>query len=184
MRRRWLTAALAVAMVVGAGCTTSDDSDAASPTTTEAPAASTTSSSADTTTTTVPPATAEDVVTVLRDAGLPIGEVIVWDAATDPNGLLGRPGQYTGKVTFTDTRLAPAPVGAEAIDVDVGGDIEVFDDPEAQAARVEYLAGFADNPGPIGGWYQYEVGNAVVRISFDLTPDQAAEYESALQALS
>jgi hypothetical protein len=45
--------------------------------------------------------------------------------ATDPNHLLGRPGQYTSKVNFVDSRLAP-PSNPALIDVNDGGSVEAF----------------------------------------------------------
>jgi hypothetical protein len=121
--------------------------------------------------------TAAQVVEGLRDAGLPIGDVTVFDPSTDPNERLGRPGQYTSKAAFADTRIGTAVDGFEG-----GGDVEAFDDQEALTARAEYLAGFAGDQ-LIGGWYQYTVGNAILRVPFALTPDQAAQYDAALQSL-
>jgi hypothetical protein len=45
-----------------------------------------------------------EVITALRHAGLPIGAVRYYKARSDPNKLLGRPFQYTGKATFRDHR--------------------------------------------------------------------------------
>lgn len=175
---------LAVAALVGTfavGCGGSDETDSAadtsaatsSTTTTEAPTTTTS------TTTTAAPRTltAAEVVEGLRAAGLPIGAVTVFDASTDPNEQLGRPGQYTSKASFADTRIGTEPDAFSG-----GGDVEAFDDPAALTKRAEYLSGFADSP-PIGGWYQYTAGNVILRVSFTLTPDQAAQYDAALQAL-
>ncbi|CAN5462894.1 hypothetical protein BH10ACT3_BH10ACT3_05450 [soil metagenome] len=113
----------------------------------------------------------------LRAAGLPIGEVQVFDASNDPNSQLGRPGQYTSKASFADTRI-----GTEVDGVEGGGDVEAFDDLAALSTRADYLRGFADKP-PIGGWYQYTAGNVILRVPFELTPDQAGAYDVALQSL-
>lgn len=121
--------------------------------------------------------TAAQVVDGLRAAGLPIGAVQVFDEITDPNTQLGRPGQYTSKASFADTRI-----GTEVDGVEGGGDVEAFDDNAAMTSRAEYLETFADQP-PIGGWYQYTAGNAILRVPFELTPDQAEQYNTALQAL-
>lgn len=178
--RKLSSALTAVALVVVVGCGGDDDAatttaaDDATTTTTE-----TTTTSESTTTTEAAPAelTSEQIVEGLRAAGLPIGAVQVYDASNDPNELLGRPGQYIGKASFADTR-----VGTEVDGVEGGGDVEVFDDPAAQSQRVDYLETFADQP-PIGGWYQYNTGNAVLRVSFSLTPEQADEYRAAFEAL-
>ncbi|MCQ8193897.1 hypothetical protein [Streptomyces rugosispiralis] len=53
-------------------------------------------------------------------------------AANDPNHLLGRPGQYTSKVTFADSRVQKADAsGFKPGDVELGGAVEVFDNPAA-----------------------------------------------------
>jgi hypothetical protein len=51
------------------------------------------------------PETPEQIIAALKSAGLPIGAVRSYTASTDPNKLLGRPGQYTGKANFRDRRL-------------------------------------------------------------------------------
>lgn len=62
---------------------------------------------------------------------------------------LGRPGQYTSKASFTDTRIGAEPDGFAG-----GGDVEAFDDPAALTKRADYLSGFADSP-PVGGWLTF-----------------------------
>src|SRR5947209_3533436 len=49
--------------------------------------------------------TAAQIVQELKAKGLLIGEVFSYTAENDLNHLLGRPGQYTGKTEFIDTRL-------------------------------------------------------------------------------
>src|SRR5665647_137930 len=49
--------------------------------------------------------TAAEVLDGLKSAGLPIGNAVEYTAETDTNKLLGRPGQYTGKANFEDTRI-------------------------------------------------------------------------------
>jgi hypothetical protein len=120
---------------------------------------------------------AEEVVEGLRAAGLPIEDVTVYDETSDPNELLGRPGQYTGKAAWRDDRVDPdLDVGTEG-----GGDVETFGDDDALEQRADYLEGFSTSS--LLGWYQFEAGNAILRVSQDLTPDQADEYEAALQEL-
>jgi hypothetical protein len=166
-------AALVAAFAVG--CGGSDETDSAAGT--SAVTSSTTTTEAPTTTAAPKALTAAEVIEGLRAAGLPVGAVTVFDASTDPNEQLGRPGQYTSKANFADTRIGTEPDGFSG-----GGDVEAFDDPAALTRRADYLKAFADSP-PIGGWYQYTAGNVILRVSFTLTPDQAAPYDAALQAL-
>ena len=67
--------------------------------------------------------TALDVVSALSAAGIPIGEFVDYTPETDPNEQLGRPGGYTSKVNFQDTRLDPERTDFDTHD---GGSVEVF----------------------------------------------------------
>ena len=49
--------------------------------------------------------TEDAIVDALSASDLPITNLEVFDAETDPNSLLGRPGQYTVKVSWEDGRL-------------------------------------------------------------------------------
>jgi hypothetical protein len=84
--------------------------------------------------------TAEDVVNALRDAGLPIGEVKVYDAITDPNKQIGRPNGNTAKANFHDTRLELTHTSDNQLDSSSGGSAEVFADHAGAQAHAEYLA--------------------------------------------
>ncbi|MDI6712700.1 MAG: hypothetical protein QMD96_05620 [Anaerosomatales bacterium] len=121
---------------------------------------------------------AVQVVEALKAAGLPIGKVIVYNAENDPNKLLGRPGQYTEKVSWEDARL-------EQVDPEdpEGGTVEVFARPEDLAARRSYLEQVT-KAAPMFQQYMFEAGNVLMRVSFDLTPDQAKQYEAVLQGLA
>lgn len=126
------------------------------------------------TTTTRPQPAADAVVQAFIDAGLPIKEHMTYDQATDENHQLGRPGQYTAKTSWHDGRLA-TPLGKPSFDVDEGGTIETFASHADRDRRAEYLRAFAESP-PIGGYYMYVGGQAVLRVGFALTTDQAAQY--------
>ncbi|MFF0085983.1 hypothetical protein ACFYR1_40765 [Streptomyces canus] len=104
-------------------------------------------------------------------------------AENDPNHLLGRPNQYTSKVTFTDSRIKPADVaGTEKGAVERGGAIEVFTHPADAAARAKYIQAVTKSM-PVLAEYDYVHGTVVVRVSHYLTPKQAAEYKSAANGL-
>ncbi|MFJ1652380.1 hypothetical protein ACIOC2_13370 [Streptomyces sp. NPDC088337] len=101
----------------------------------------------------------------------------------DPNHLLGRPNQYTSKVTFTDSRLKAADVvGAEEGAVERGGAVEVFADPVDAQARAKYI-GSVTKSMPTLAEYDYVHGSILVRVSHYLTPAQAAEYKAAADGL-
>ena len=126
------------------------------------------------------PPEAAEVVEELRDEGLPVSESETYTAENDPNELLGRPAQYVGKATFMDTRLPPDELVGEGFDVANGGSVESFDNEDDAIARQEYLE-IVTQGIPAFAEYTYREGTVVLRLSGGLTPDQAAEYEEALQ---
>ena len=78
--------------------------------------------------------TAEEVYEKLKEKNQNIGRVVVYSEETDINELLGRPNQYTSKVTFEDLRvpqtnknLDPEYFSQEEINEPQGGTIEVFE---------------------------------------------------------
>ena len=118
-----------------------------------------------------PPA-ADAVVAQLKASGIPIGQTVALTAETDPNKLLGRPGQYTSKATFADTRL-PA---TAAPSLDAGGSVETFASQADAVARFDYLKRVTAGNGALAE-YDYMHGQALLRLSHMLTPDQAIAYE-------
>lgn len=117
--------------------------------------------------------TGDSLAAALGASGLPVVAVQVWTAETDVNKLLGRPGQYTGKVSWTDSRLtAPA-----------GGTVEVFSDAPAMDAWFTYTDTLSKNPLLSQYIYRNDARLLIMRLSHELTPDQAAEYRAWLSAL-
>lgn len=104
-------------------------------------------------------------------------------AESDPNHLLGRPGQYTSKVTFADTRIKTADTeGLQPGDVQLGGSIETFTTPTEAQARAAYIQA-ATKTIPALAEYDYVHGVHVIRVSHYLTPTQAGEYKTAADKL-
>ncbi|MCX5386999.1 hypothetical protein [Streptomyces sp. NBC_00083] len=100
-------------------------------------------------------------------------------AENDGNHLLGRPGQYTSKITFTDRRIKSADTqGLEPGDVGYGGSVETFANPDDAATRATYIQAVTKNiPALIE--YDFVHGTNVIRVSHFLTPVQAKEYDAA-----
>ncbi|MFE9804727.1 hypothetical protein ACFYP6_39000 [Streptomyces goshikiensis] len=104
-------------------------------------------------------------------------------AESDPNHLLGRPGQYTSKITFSDSRIKAADTdGLEPGDVALGGAIEAFATPADAQARATYIQTVTKGM-PALTEYDYVHGSIVVRLSRYLTPGQAGEYKAATDKL-
>lgn len=122
---------------------------------------------------------AKQVVTALAEAIDSTKPAIVYTAETDPNKLLGRPSGYASKADFTDERAKP-----ELDDeVQKGGSVEVFDDPADAKDRGKYIADTLKKMKIFGTEYHFTKGGILLRVSGELTPDQAAEYEDALNEL-
>lgn len=126
---------------------------------------------------TTPTRTAGQVVAQLQAAGLPVANVTEVTSETDLNHLLGRPGGYTSKATFTDSTIHE--LEAEPGSVIAGGSVEAYPDHAAAQARVEYITKMLKAMPAFGTEYDYVIGNTVLRVSSLLTPEQAAAYENA-----
>lgn len=125
------------------------------------------------------PADASAVLEQLMAAGLPISGSLVITETNDPNNLIGRPGQYVSKVVFADERASES-LDENAPSNDAGGSVEVFTDAATAQARSEYIQAALAKLGPAAGTeYHYLAGRALVRVTGDLLPSVAAEYEKA-----
>lgn len=114
---------------------------------------------------------------------------IAFTAATDPNGKLGRPHQYTSKTAFIDSRIPAAKAKEDAADGDhhpiaAGGTVEVF----ATDADAKAWIAYVDKIGQaFGGMvtpdYLLRHGRYVIRASHLLTPTQVDGYKAVLAKL-
>lgn len=104
---------------------------------------------------------------------LPVTKAIVYDETTDPNGLLGRPGQYVEKMNFIDSR-----------DKDKKHDcsIEIFRNTEDAQTRKTYLDAIGKSSSMFAS-YSYLHKNVLVRISFGVLPTDAEAYRQALESI-
>lgn len=120
---------------------------------------------------------AEGVVEHLLSSGLPIENIIVYTSESDPNELLGRPGQYTSKVNFADNRV-------EQWDEEdpTGGSVEVFENAKDAQARYTYVEEVNSVMSALNQ-YLYLSDNILLRVDHELTPEQAEEYRQSFEAL-
>lgn len=125
------------------------------------------------------PMTAEEITNGLKKAGLHVDGAIVYTDATDTNKLLGRPNQYISKVNFADTQIDQAQTDP---DDPIGGTVETFNNASDLQARKEYVESI-EKKIPATMEYIYVNGNYLLRVSKQLTPAQAKEYETAFMAL-
>lgn len=117
-------------------------------------------------------ATAADVTDAFAAAGLPVHRVVVLNAATDPNQLLGRPGQYTSKVTFSDARRS-----------DAENTVEVFATAAQARTRRDYIARITEGA-PFLTQYQVLDGRILARFDRAMLPQEVEQYRSALAQAS
>lgn len=130
--------------------------------------------------------TVDSAILAFKDAGIPIGEVVIQTAETDPNNRLGRPGEYTGSAQFEDKRveqLEPIPeLDLDEPDLPLGGTIEVFNNEKDLQARKQYIEQVYEMM-PTAKEYMYVSGLVLLRLQYELTPTQAQEYEAVLNSL-
>ena len=99
-----------------------------------------------------------------------------------PLSSAGRPGEYVGKINFKDSRIPDS--GDQGVDISVGdgGSIEVFATLADATKHTQYVQGIATSSA-LFAEYDYQDGLVLLRISKQLTPDQAQAYQAALKAL-
>ena len=105
-----------------------------------------------------------------------IGNFVEYDEATDTNGLLGRPGQYTSKINFAITTLEQNDENDPK-----GGSIEVFANSEDAEARYTYIQELGQSM-PILAEYDYLNEYVLLRIDYDVLPSEEKVYEEAVAA--
>jgi len=133
--------------------------------------------------TTIRVPTAREFIAGFKAAGLPVGKVICYTDATDPNHLLNRPGGYVEKCNWADRRY---PQNGDTKEFDytlTGGSIETFEKPGGAAMRAEYLGAFAGQ-GVLSTGYTFQPKDAiwVLRLDSELTKAQAGQYLEAMEA--
>ena len=96
----------------------------------------------------------------------------------DPNDLIGRPNGYVAAVVLKDPRAECA----DGIGIECGATVEEWPDADAAEARADYISTLqADSPF-LGSEYHYLVGPVLVRVTGELKPSEAEEYESAVNS--
>ncbi len=120
-----------------------------------------------------PPLTADRVKAALEAGGFGATDIVVFTAESDPNKLLGRPSQYTGKLSWKDPR-GPNDTAT----------LEIFGNLADLQARFTYIdAIFKSSPLVLQWMWKYDERLALLRVPKDLTPDQAKFYEDWLKTL-
>lgn len=133
------------------------------------------------------PETAEDMLKALQEKNENITEILVWTKENDPNGQLGRPGNYIGKADFSDSRVEEIWTTEEDKLVYglSGGTIEVFKSKGDCEKRCSYLKGFmGSDMGAFGlNQYVYKYDKVLFRVSYDVVPSAAEEYKTQMNEI-
>ena len=123
------------------------------------------------------------LVGLFQANGLPVGKFQVYNASTDPNKLLGRPGFYTSKSNFIDTRIDQSGfAGEKTIDTEQGGSVEVFASEGDAKQRADYVRSITRGSA-LFAEYSYLRDRVFLRLSKELTPKQAKAYERLMRSL-
>lgn len=101
-----------------------------------------------------------------------VERVVIYSAATDVNHLLGRPGQYVAKVSWSDSR--------DHADGTSAGTIEFFSSASDLLTRERYVKS-VEKGSPLLGQYIYVDRLALMRLGFALTPSAAAKYQAVFE---
>lgn len=123
--------------------------------------------------------TADQVMAKLAAAVPSAKQTIAYTAGSDPNSLLGRPGQYIGDIHFSDSRVPKDKTQyATPGDVEFGGAIETFATVGDAQTRATYVEKVTQAMASLAGEYDFQHGHVLIRVSRFLTPDQVAAYKA------
>ena len=126
--------------------------------------------------------TPEEIINAFKDAGLPIGEVIIHDSKSDPNNLLGRPDGYIASAHFEDKTVDQIePLSDDDENLPLGGSIEIWPSQEGAQKRLDYMLKIDEvmNLQPLKQ-YRYLNDNILLRLEYEILPEDAEKYEEVL----
>lgn len=129
------------------------------------------------------PLTSEELANKIKEKNTNVGAIIVYDENTDPNKILGRPNEYISKVSFQDKRVNQyGETKFSTENAPRGGIIETFASETDTQRRKKYLETLTANIGALSQ-YMYVKGTYILRLTTDLTPTQAKEYEEMFNTI-
>lgn len=169
MRALKLIAGLALAAVL-VGCSDNDGDEADKPT------AGTSSTGAPEASEAPEEEVSAESVAALIAAAVDVTTVPITED-NDPNDLLGRPNGYVAATVIKDSRLADC---GDDLGVDCGATVEEWPDAEAAKVRADFIAALQKDSPILGSEYHYLNGPVLVRVSGELKPSEAKEYEAVV----
>lgn len=119
------------------------------------------------------PLTGESIAAALQSSGLPVSDVVVHTAESDPNKRLGRPNEYAIKVNWKDSRIASEEIKVEGFNnVDDFKRWLTYNEALSKSSPLLTTYIFTNEPRLL-----------ILRIPKDLTPEQAEQYRAWLMTL-
>lgn len=107
-----------------------------------------------------------------------VTEIVDHTYETDDNGLLGRPNGYVAATVLVDSRAGCL----DGPGVDCGAVVEQFPDESGARSRGAYLQAIGKAAPMLANEWSVVKGDLLLRISGELTPEQAKAYEAAFAA--
>jgi hypothetical protein len=145
------------------------------------PASTPVPTTATTTASTAPPAKAVDIDTVVAKLQAAGGtNPFIANEDTDPNKLLGRPGQYTARAGLDYPGGDPS---AETGRIERGIVVEIHPSAADATTRATFIADTLKATPMLGTEYHYTAGPVLVRVTGDVTPANARKIEDAVKTL-
>lgn len=92
----------------------------------------------------------------------------------DPNNLIGRPNGYEQAVVIYDRR-----VSCDEMGVACGATVEVFASAKGAQDRSAFIQSILEDAPTLGSEYHYLDGEVLLRVSGDLNPTDAQDYDAA-----
>jgi len=122
--------------------------------------------------------TATEVATQMQSQIPTVTQIVTIDETNDPNNLIGRPNGYVDGAGLYDNTVPACP----DLGVDCGATIEVWADADAAAARSAYIQEIQASSPMFGSEYHFIVENYLLRVSGDILPSVAPQWEVAFTA--
>lgn len=123
---------------------------------------------------TTAPRTAEDLARLIEQATST--KIVVITEDNDPNDLLGRPNGYTDAAVIYDEGTTCTDLGAEC-----GATIEIWPSRDDAQRRSDYIQGILKDAPAFGTEYHTLNESALLRITGNLKPSTAKEYQTAFE---
>lgn len=172
-RKNWFSAVALTGALVLSGCGSTDESEAAP---NEAEDSANTPEAEQEQT----PETATEVAQAVTEAVGSATEVTEVTEDNDPNDLIGRPNGYTAAAVITDENGEPS----EDLSIDTGATVEQWGSESDAQDRSDYIQEIQkEGGGLLGSEWNYLHGEFLLRVSGELKPSTADEYEAAFNEL-